>query len=113
MRTFAYDTSGRLTTETDATGRVKTYVYTGTSANPTSIVDGTGVEATTMSRAYDAHGNISSKSVVTSTGTLTTSYTYDTFDEPVSTTSPEGRETEYTYDANGNKTAIQNVADAS
>lgn len=53
--------------------------------------------------AYDAAGNVTSNTIYLDPSTpVTTSYTYNSFGEPLTVTDPLGNVTTNTYDANGN-----------
>ena len=93
-------TDGQLTSETKGSGTSAagtwTYEY-GPTQNVTYEQDPDGNVTTAT---YDSSGNMLSKTNVTLS--QTTSYTYNSFDEPVTITDPAGIETAYTYDSDGN-----------
>jgi RHS repeat-associated protein len=85
VRTFGYDSAGRLTTEC---------------LTPTTEQDCTGGTLTTY--GYDKVGNRLGKVV---RGGTTTTNTYDAADELTAAAVTGGATTAYTYDADGNQTA--------
>jgi len=94
-------TSGELMSLTKGYGTSAaatwTYAYDPTSLGTTSVTDPN--DRTTTS-TYDTNGNL-----LTSSDALgnTTTYTYNTFNEPLTVTDPMGITTTHTYDANGNQ----------
>jgi RHS repeat-associated protein len=78
--TYAYDSSGNLTQESDPLGHITTYTY---DANGNQLTEST------------------TRTVGTSTQTLTTSYQYDGLNRLVQTTYPDGSTTQTTYNGIG------------
>ncbi len=120
---FTYDTNGFLASKTDYDGNVTTYTHdargdetsrteaygtplartTSTSwlSNfhlPNQIVEPTG-RVTTF--AYDAYGNMLSKTVTAASLTRSWLYTYDMAGQVLTASDPLGYVTSYTYDAHG------------
>src|SRR5215472_917205 len=63
---------------------------------------------------YDANNNVASVAQpLDSNNTVTTSYTYNSFGEPLTVTDPLGNVTTNTYDANGNLLTVTSPAPAS
>jgi RHS repeat-associated protein len=93
--TFTYDTSGNLSSITDAlnhTVNITSYDPTG---RPLSITDANGV-VTTL--AYDQRQRLTSSTVQTASGNLTTSYAYDDAGNLTKITLPDNSFLGFTYD---------------
>mgnify|MGYP006273470841 CR=1 FL=1 len=117
-----YDPESRLTQKTDPAGNVFSFGYddngnivnkTAPQGNSLNLTWGQNINVTGRQNprgiqsaySYDERGNMTSATRDAATDGLnaTTSYTYDTrFDKPVSVTDPMGRETQMTYDDQGN-----------
>lgn len=135
--TYTYDGANRLGNQTDTigsgTGAVSHsfgYLYSAYGDRTTSTVDGVNTTytydqshqmlsetsgSTTTSYAYDGYNNRTQLVSTNGTTTSTTSYTYDstTHTELVSKTDPDGKITAYTYDTTGNlKKAVYDTAGA-
>ncbi len=91
---YAYDASGRLTTETDPLGHITTITWDG-QGNPLSWQDAAGDRATFT---YDTQGNLAQSSDARSS---VTSYTYDANGNRTSTTDPLGGITRNFFDVFG------------
>jgi RHS repeat-associated protein len=94
--TYTYDSSDRIATTTDPQHGTTTYGYTGNQAIPSTITD--------------AQGHVTAQTVVgeqvTSTidpDGVTTSYTYDSANRPLTSTDAAGHTTTYTYDGAGRR----------
>lgn len=81
---YEYDAQGRVTKTTDPTGSITRITY-GTGGFATAITK--GLRATEVAGIYDE------------TNSSTTSYTYDTHGNPLTTTDGEGKVSTFTYDA--------------
>jgi len=116
--TYTYDGSHRLLTATDAAGEVTTNTYDSAS-RVTRQVDPMGRATTfqyatgtttitrpnggTITETFDADGNVASRVETTGTVSLTTTYTYDSKDDQVTVTDPNGHTWKATYGTNGNR----------
>lgn len=103
-RTFAYDSTGRVTRGTDALGNSTDAVYTANS-DLAEMTDATGGRSIF---GYDARNMVST--ATTPTGS-TQSWAYaDSANPylPTSSTNAQNRMTTSTYDARGNRTSIRN-----
>ncbi len=93
-------TSGVMLSETKASGTPNagtwTYEYDRNTFGVTSVTD---PDNHTTTSTYDSAGNL-----LSTTDALyhTTTYTYNSFNEPLTVTDPAGIATSYTYDGNGN-----------
>jgi RHS repeat-associated protein len=84
--TNSFDNNGNLITHTDELGHVTSYTY-------------------------DGSGNMTSESIpLNTTTTVTTSYTYNSFNEVLTMTDPMGNVTTNAYDANGNLLSVTTPA---
>ena len=100
---YLYDTAGRLSRENKGNGTWTTYDYD--AAGQVLHLLNYGTNAVPLSRfdyAYDANGNCTS--MVTLEGT--NSYSYDAIGQLTGVTYSNGRHVTYTYDAAGNRTAV-------
>lgn len=97
---FVYDAQGHLIESTDARGSTSRMTYT--HGRLMNITKGYGTpDATTTSYTYDTYGN----PLTTTDGRgNTTTFTYDAYDRLISTITPEGIQSSILYDANNNKT---------
>lgn len=130
--TFSYDTASLTTTLTDPAGAVSKVVHN-SAGNPTSTTDPSGVTTSTSwtnnlpvketdaagsaSVSYDAAGNVTATSeTLDATRTATTSTSYDTRNNPVVHSDPNGTRVELKYDAKSNLTSqvlpVRREADA-
>jgi len=111
---FAYDGNGNVTQVTDGLGRTVTMTYDA-SGNQTQQQDSIG---NTVARSYDALNHLVTETAyvvadpdgagaATATVPMTTRYVYDPAGQHLLrfVLTPEGRVTEYRYDAAGNRTA--------
>ncbi|MDQ3756879.1 MAG: DUF6531 domain-containing protein, partial [Actinomycetota bacterium] len=112
ITTFTYDTTGRLTSVTDPRSKTTSYGSFHASGQPQTITDPLGKSRTytyddfgrttsvvdrnghTWSTAYDARGNVTSKSSPNGTAT----FGYDANDNQTSATPPGGATVTRTYD---------------
>jgi YD repeat-containing protein len=106
--TVAYDTSGRLSTVTDAASRYLTFNYTGNSSLVSSVSSSVGIslsysydtqgrlaqvtkpDQTTVIFAYDSHSRITT--VTDSNGKVLESHTYDTSNRGLTSSRANGVE---------------------
>lgn len=128
VATYAYDADGNLSAVTAPDGQMTTYAYDAL-GRPTHVTQGNGVVVETV---YDAVGNTLSiiqydaaETVFAShtytvdaadrrtqvveqrlAETLTIDYTYDDLDRLIASFADDGRETHYTFDGAGNRTAM-------
>ena len=91
VTTYAYDSSLRLISTTNALGHEFETISFDAANRPLTVVDGNGIQTTII---YDALGRVSS----TSKSTATTSYTYDGNGNVLTLTDPAGTVYTYTYD---------------
>jgi RHS repeat-associated protein len=129
---YAYDTTTSTTTITDPAG-AGTKVVHNAAGNPTATTDASGVtvdvswtnnEPTTVTDAagsasatYDAAGNVTATSeTLTSTTSAKTTTSYDTRNNPLAHTDPNGTRVDLRYDAESNLTSealpVRREADA-
>jgi RHS repeat-associated protein len=131
QRTFIYDTSGRLIQETDGMGHTTAYAYDELDRKvKTTRPDGAVTTQTWDDRTVtitDPKGNrkiqtydlldrlVQTQEFPDGTTPVTTSYSYDTYDDPFSSKNeshlvqvknPKGAETKYTYDNLGRLTRL-------
>lgn len=90
QHSFAYDSLGRMTSDTDANGKVTTYTYDG-NGNRLTVTDPLG-RVTTYT--YDALNRLST---VTDANNGVTRYAYDALDHLVTVTDPLGNATTFAY----------------
>jgi RHS repeat-associated protein len=93
---FAYDTSGALTSVTNALNQVVNVNKHLPGGLPQTIVNANGV---TTNLTYDARQRLLSTAMATSAGVLTTSYSYDGAGNLVTVTQPDGSSITNSYDA--------------
>ena len=108
---MTYDTSERVTAQTDAMGRTTTFTYGpsgGLSAGQTQVTDAAG------NKTLDTYQNgllVSETKGYGSANPSTSGYTYDPLTLGITTTTdPDGHVTTATYDDHGNKTSSSNAA---
>ena len=93
--TLGYDSSGALTSITDALGHITSITSHGGGGLPKTIVDSNGVLTTIV---YDPRQRPTSSTVTTAAGPLTTSWEYFT-DGGIRTTLPDGSSSEQVVDS--------------
>jgi YD repeat-containing protein len=94
--TVAYDSSGRLSTVTDAASRSLTFNYTGNSSLASSVSSSVGIS---LSYSYDNQGRLTQ---VTKPDQTTVSFTYNSQSLITAVTDSNGKTLEsHTYDSNG------------
>jgi len=96
----AYDTQGRVVSQTNGRGFIWQFAYNTPSQGLTTITDARG--AATV-HTYD--GSLRITGITDVTG-ATTSYTYDANNNRTSVTNQNGNTTTFAYDANGNLTGL-------
>jgi RHS repeat-associated protein len=107
---FTYDGLSRVASATDGKGQKTTYSYDALDR----LTQASYADSSTVTRQYDADGNLTQQ--VNSTGNVTSTFTYDPFNNQASkkvTTSLPGiswEQTNYTYDAENN---LASLADSS
>lgn len=103
LTAYTYDKSGRVTTETRGNGTVTHYSYD-QNDNLTKLENRTadGKVLSSYVMTYDQLGNI--LTMTTAAGKW--EYAYDAAFRLISSKSPEGVKTTYTYDAAGNRTSM-------
>jgi RHS repeat-associated protein len=121
-KAFSYDANGFVASVTDFDGNVTTYTHDAR-GDQTSRTEAAGTAlARTISTAwlanfhlpsritepaqvtrfaYDAHGNLLTKTVAAGALTRSLSYTYNSAGQALSATDPDGHLTSYAYDAKG------------
>jgi RHS repeat-associated protein len=97
---FTYDPAGNMLTAADPRGITTTWTYT--SANLKSSISYSGSSAHSVSNRYDASGN----KVAMTDASGSSSYSYNPFGEIISAVNGAGKAVSYSYDANGDTTAI-------
>ena len=105
LMTFTYDSSGALTSTTNALGQKIQITQHRPGGLPQAVVDANGVSS---QLTYDARQRLLSSAINTAAGALTTSYSYDAAGNLISITSPDGSSYTNTYDA---AHRLQGVAD--
>jgi len=93
---FAYDSTGALTSVTNALNQVTKITAHLPGGLPQTIVDSNGV---TTNLTYDARQRLLTSTLTTTTGPLTTRYAYDPAGNLLSATLPDGSALTNTYDA--------------
>lgn len=105
---FTYNTAGRIETYTNPAGSVRKYVYWSTTGFLKEVIEDFGAEPEhlnlTTSYTYDNLGR--TKTVTKPDGAVTELF-YNTHDQVIKEISPEGYETLYAYDENGNRKQIK------
>lgn len=103
ITTLAYDASGALTSITDALNHVTGITSHTGGGLPLTLVDPNGV---TTTLGYDSRQRLTSSTVATSAGNLTTSYTIDPMGEVTKTMLPDNSFFSYAYDSAHRPTTI-------
>ena len=103
---FGYDSSGTLIRITNALGQLTQVTQHTPGGLPQTIVDANGV-ATQL--AYDARLRLTSSTINTGAGALTTSYAYDAAGNLLSVTLPDGSKLANGYDAAHRLTSVTNL----
>jgi YD repeat-containing protein len=93
---FGYDASGALTSITNALGQLTQITQHTRGGLPLTVVDPSGV---VTNLAYDARQRLVSRTVNTTAGPVTTSYTYDAVGNLTQIKLPDGAAIANTYDA--------------
>jgi len=96
--TYAFNSSGQLTSIADRFGNTTTLSYT--SGKLSTVTDSS---SRTLTFAYGSNGLVSS---VTDPMSRETTYAYDSLDDLTSVTDPMGRVTSFTYDTSGDHTLL-------
>lgn len=129
-KAFTYDANGYVASRTDWNSNITTYIHDA-HGNETSRTEaaGTPMARTTttawhpsyhlpakitepnrmMAFAYDARGNLLSKTLTANGLTRRFSYTYNAMSQILTETDPRGNVTRFTYDGKGNLTSFTNA----
>jgi len=102
IESYSYDPAGNVVSETKGNGTSTTYAYNadGAVTQITNLAQGGAINSQ-MTYVYDALGQVSSMT----TGGVTTTYGYDADGELISASSP-GDTIQYAYDPAGNRTSV-------
>ncbi|MEP7353550.1 MAG: DUF6531 domain-containing protein [Acidobacteriota bacterium] len=92
---FTYDSSGTLTSTADALGHKISVTQHMPGGLPQTIVDANGI---TTNLSYDSRLRLLSGSMITASGPLTTTYTYDAVGNLLSSKLPDGSTLKNSYD---------------
>ncbi len=103
---FAHDSSGALTSVTNALGQVTNITQHLPGGFPQLIVDPNGVST---QLTYDARLRLLTKTIQTSAGNLTKVYAYDAAGNIVKLTLPDGASESYSYDTAHRLTGITDL----
>jgi RHS repeat-associated protein len=98
--TFTYDAAGNQLTSTDPNGVTTTKTFTPSGSTASVTYSGSSAHAVTYS--YDAAGQVTAMT----DGTGSSSYTYDTFGELATATNGAGNTVTYGHDGDGNQTSV-------
>lgn len=93
---FSYDAAGALRTVTDARGHVTTVLSHTGGGYPLKVQDANGV---ITNYTYDGRQRLTSQTVITGTGPLTTTYGYDLAGNLTSVQQPDGSTAYYQYNS--------------
>ncbi|MFJ2988640.1 DUF6531 domain-containing protein [Collimonas sp. NPDC087041] len=104
--TYTYDTSGNLSTITNAVGQVTTLSNYDANGQVGLITDTNG---TTTALTYSSRGWLTGKTVTANGTTQTTSYSYDGVGQLIQATLPDASTVSYTYDP---AHRLTNIADS-
>jgi RHS repeat-associated protein len=109
VTTYTHDASGVETSRVMASGtplaRTITTAWDATFDLPMQITDGNRV----FSFAYDANGNLLSRTLTSAGAASKWSYTYNSAGQALTATDPVGNVTAYAYDARGNLVRVTNA----
>jgi YD repeat-containing protein len=109
LTTYTHDTRGDETQRVSASGtaiaRTINTTWHATFHLPTQITDGNR----TFAFAYDAKGNLTSKTLTAPSLTSTWSYTYNSSGQVLTAIDPRGNVTTYAYDVKGDLASIKNA----
>ena len=111
--TYGYDPNGNRTSLTDPNGLAFIYTFDAlnreTNKNYPLPASPTGDDVQTIVTGYDPNGNVLkvTESYSGATGTRVTTKSYDHFDRLIQVTDAFGKTLGYQYDANGNRTLLQ------
>ncbi|MBI5794240.1 VCBS repeat-containing protein, partial [Candidatus Uhrbacteria bacterium] len=107
--TYGYDVLNRQTTEDadDATGVEVTYTYDSCTNGTGQLCEVTTSDGVTTASSYTAAGRLSSETKTISAVSYTTSYTYDTFGNVLTTTQPDGTVITNTYNTISSLETVQ------
>src|SRR6202012_1550940 len=105
-----YNTSGALTSIKDALNHTTNITSVTGGGRPLTIVDPNGAtNGTTTTLTYDARQHLLTSAVASSSGTHTTTYTYDAAGNLTKTTQPDGSYIAQTYDTAHRITKLTDV----
>jgi RHS repeat-associated protein len=96
---YSLDPDGRVTQEHSSAGATRTFTYLGSLLSKYTEQLGATAPTTATSLARDVTGRVTTAT----TGSATTSYSYDKAGQLTSTTPPAGPASTYTYDSAGNR----------
>ncbi len=102
--TYNYDSEGKVISSQDPEGKIKAISYQ-PSANTVTVTEKDGGVWTYK---YDPLLNVTTQK--TDPQGNTTTYTYDSYKNLISTTGPDGKITSYTYDEYGNMASVTDTA---
>jgi RHS repeat-associated protein len=106
LTTYTFDSTGALTAVTNALNQTIKLINHLPGGLPQTIVDPNGVNT---NLAFDARNRLLSSSVVTTAGSLVTSFTYDPSGNLISVTQPDGSSLANTYDAAHRLTGVTDL----
>lgn len=106
VTSFGYDSTGALTSVTDALSHVTNITAHTGGGRPTTIVDPNSV---TTTLTYDARQRLTSAAISGTGGTFTTSYTVDPTGEITKVTLPDSSYLSYAYDAAHRPTQVTDI----
>jgi RHS repeat-associated protein len=103
---FDYDSTGALTSVTNALGQVVKITQHSPGGSPLTVVNENGVTSTLL---YDGRQRLLSRTLVTSGGSFTTKFTYDGVGDVLSFTEADGSSVSRSYDNARRLTSITDL----